>query len=122
VPERDPDGERAAFEAAERLVREAHRRAEEAAREAARDVPPNGWQAPGADGSGRPAGGALGDLGALLALVDGLRGTLPPELARPLADARRTHLLANRAVLDFAIATLEQPEEPRADVEDIPID
>ena len=37
------DREREAFEAAERLVREAQERAEQAANEAAREVPPNGW-------------------------------------------------------------------------------
>ena len=39
MPERDRD----AFEAAEKLVREAQERAEQAANDAAREVPPNGW-------------------------------------------------------------------------------
>ena len=50
-----------------------------------------------------------------------LKGTLPPELARQLADALRELLLALRAILDYSIERLEtaRPEEPQ--VEDIPI-
>src|SRR3954447_13684413 len=103
------------YEAAERLVREAHARAEEAARAAAGNVPPNGW----ASSSG-PAD-AFGDLGGLLRLLDSARGTLPPELARQLADALRELLIVLRAIIDWSIARLEpeEPDEPR--VEDIPI-
>jgi hypothetical protein len=42
----EPDRLREQYEEAERLVREAHRAAEEAAM---RDVPPRGWSAPGQD-------------------------------------------------------------------------
>ena len=83
----EPDRE--AYEAAERLVREAHAKAEEAARAAAQGVPPNGWSS-----GERPARG-FPDLNALLALVDAARGALPPELARQLADALRELLIAH---------------------------
>ena len=108
--------EREAFEAAERLVREAQERAERAANEAARDAPPNGWAA-----GGPPPADAFPDLGALIKLVDGLRGQLPPELARQLADALRELLIAIRAVLDYTIERLEQPPRGEREVEDIPI-
>ena len=111
------ESEREAFEAAERLVREAQQRAEEAANEAARDVPPNGW----ASGAAPPPNAAFGDLGALIKLVDGLRGQLPPELARQLADALRDLLIAIRAVLDYSIERLEHPPRTEPEVEDIPI-
>lgn len=103
------------FEAAERLVREAQEQAERAAREAARDVPPNGWA------SGRPHTNPFPDLGALVALVENLRGQLPPELARQLADALRELLIALRAVLDYSIERLEHKPPPEREVEDIPI-
>jgi hypothetical protein len=107
----------AAFEQAERLVREAQHAAEQAARAAAQAAPPRGWAA------GAPAAGpAFPDLTALGALVDTLRGTLPPELARQLSDALRELLVAVRAVLDYSIARLERaPAEP-VRVEDIPVD
>ena len=105
------------YEAAERLVREAHARVEEAARAAAGSVPPNGW----ASGASGPASDAFGDLGVLLRLLDSARGAIPPELARQLADALKELLVALRAIIDWSIARLDVdgPEEPR--VEDIPI-
>jgi hypothetical protein len=108
--------DRADFEAAERLVREAQARAEQAANEAAREVPPNGWASAGA-----PPADPFPDLGALLKLVDGLRGQLPPELARQLSDALRELLIALRAVLDYTIEKLEPPPPSEREVEDIPI-
>jgi hypothetical protein len=111
---KQPD--RAAYEAAEQLVREAQQRAEEAAREATGSVPPNGWSSGGA-----PPQSAFPDLGALLGLVEGLRGQLPPELAHTLADALRELLVAIRAVLDYTIDRLDQPPPGEREVEDIPI-
>jgi hypothetical protein len=102
----EPD--RAAYEAAERLVREAHARAEAAAR----SLPPNGWS------SGAPP---TPDLHGLVALLDAARGTIPPELARPLADALRELLVAIRAVLDYSIERLERAPRAEREVEDIPI-
>jgi hypothetical protein len=106
--------EREAFEAAERLVQEAHRRAEEAARAASAEVPPNGWASTGAT---RPQP----DLNALFALLETLKGTLPPEIARQLADALRELLIAIRAVLDYSIERLDTSRPPEPQVEDIPI-
>ncbi len=108
--------EREDFEAAEKLVREAQARAEQAANDAAREVPPNGWASPGP-----PPANAFPDLGALIALVDGLRGQLPPELALQLSDALRELLIALRAVLDYTIDKLEPPPPSEREVEDIPI-
>ena len=108
----EPD--RAQFEEAERLVREAQRAAEQAAAGA---VPPRGWAAPGDD---RPS--AFPDLAQLTALIESLRGVVPPDLARQLADALRELLIALRAVLDWYIARLEPPEPPDSDVQDIPVE
>ena len=110
-----PEPDRDAYEAAERLVREAHAKAEEAARAAADGVPENGWST-----GERPATG-FPDLNALLALVDAARGALPPELARQLADALRDLLIAIRAVLDYSIERLDRPPRSEPEVEDIPI-
>ena len=109
----EPDRE--AYEAAERLVREAHAKAEEAARAAEANTPPNGWASPG---SGAPA---APDFAALFALLDAAKGTLPPELLRQVADALRELLIALRAVLDYSIDKLDRPAPEARDVEDIPI-
>ena len=106
--------EREAFEAAERLVQEAHRRAEEAASQAAENVPPNGWASPG---SAPPQP----DLNAIFSLLETLKDTLPPELARQLADALRELLIALRAVLDYSIERLDTTRPAAPEVEDIPI-
>ena len=102
------------YEEAERLVREAQRAAEEAA---ARSVPPRGWSVPGAE----PQPPAF-DLAQLTALIESLRGVIPPDLARQLADALRELLLALRAVLDWYIAQLEPTPPPDSDVQDIPVE
>lgn len=109
----EPD--RAAYEAAERLVREAHAKAEEAARAAEASAPPNGWATPGDAPPSTP------DFNALLALLEAAKGTLPPELLRQVADALRELLIALRAVLDYSIDRLERTAPPARDVEDIPI-
>jgi hypothetical protein len=93
----DPDLE--AYLAAERLVREAHARAQEAV----------GGEAPSPPRTD------------LWALLDSARGSLPPELARQLADALRDLLLALRAILDYSIARLERPPPDEPQVEDIPV-
>ncbi len=110
----DPDHLREQYEEAERLVREAQRAAEAAA---AAQVPPRGWSVPGED----PRPPAL-DLSQLTALVESLRGVVPPDLARSLADALRELLVAIRAVLDWYITRLEPPEPPESDVQDIPVE
>jgi hypothetical protein len=112
-----PEPDRAAYAAAEKLVREAQARAEAAANEAASHVPPNGWST----GAPPPPENAFPDLNALLAMVEGLRGHLPPELARQLSDALRELLIAIRAVLDYSIERLDRPPSREREVEDIPI-
>jgi hypothetical protein len=109
----EPDRE--AYEAAERLVREALERAEAAIRVGSGSTPPNGWS------GGAAPPNAFPDLAALIALADGLRGTLPPELARQLADPLRELLIAIRAALDYTIERLERPPSGEREVEDIPI-
>ena len=107
----EPD--RSDYEEAERLIREAQRAAE-----AAGAVPPRGWSVPGEGRSSTP----FPDLAQLTALIESLRGVVPPELARQLADALRELLIALRAVLDWYIARLEPPEAPDSDVQDIPVE
>jgi hypothetical protein len=121
MPEADP---LTAVREAERLVREAQARAEAIAGEAERSAgatppPPRGWEVPGAD---RAGGSPFPDLSALAGLLDVARGAVPPELARPLADALRELLLALRAVIDFYLERLDRPEPPPVRVEDIPIE
>ena len=63
----------------------------------------------------------LPDLGAVLALVDGLRSAVPPELQHQGAALARELLLTVRALIDWQLERLEErPREPR--VEDIPLD
>ena len=51
-----------------------------------------------------------------------MRGVVPPDLARQLADALRELLLAIRAVLDWYIARLEPSPPADSDVQDIPVE
>jgi hypothetical protein len=104
------------FEEAERLMREAEHAAAEAA--SGGEVPPRGWEVPG----GGATSTSFPDLSALTALVESLRGAIPPELSRQLVDALRELLLALRAVLDWYIARLEPSERPSTEVQDIPIE
>jgi hypothetical protein len=103
-----------AFAAADRLVREA----EAAARRRAGDMPPKGYEGE------RTAGerSAFGDLQALAGLLETVRTSVPPEVARQLAEATRELLLALRALIDWWIARLEQEPERPVEVQDIPID
>jgi len=104
----------AAYAAADRLVREA----EAAARERAGDVPPAGFEGERSEGERS----AFGDLQALAGLIETARTSVPPELARQVAEAARELLVALRALLDWWIARLERPSETPVEVEDIPID
>jgi hypothetical protein len=110
----DPERER--YAEAERLMREAEEAAQRAA--AGGEVPPRGWSVPG-DGGPAPSI----DLGQIAALVEALRGVVPPDLARQLAAALRELLIALRAVLDWYIARLGPGEGPAPDdVQDIPVE
>jgi hypothetical protein len=97
----DPDLE--AYLAAERLVREAHERAQAAAGGSEQAAPPP--RAPD-----------------LTVLLDAARGAVPPELSRQLTEALRDLLLALRAILDYSIARLERPAAEAPPVEDIPVE
>jgi hypothetical protein len=114
VAEPAPGGD--PYAEAEHLVRAAQRAAEAAA--AAAEPPPGGWDVPRGDGP--PP--SFPDLSQLAALVESLRGALPPHLARQLTDALRDLLLALRAVLDYSIARLDAPEPEAREVRDIPIE
>lgn len=108
-----PDDPLRAVREAERLVREATERAEKLAGQ----VPPAGYEPPGAE-----AGPAFPDLSALTGLLEVARSSLPPDLQRQLAQALRELLIALRAVLDYSIDRLEPGSPPpSATVEDIPI-
>jgi hypothetical protein len=106
-----------AHAAADRLVREAQRQAEEATAAPREAVPPRGWAAPGGASS-------MPDLQALLTLLATVREAVPPEVSRQLAEALRQLLLALRALLDWYIERLGEPAPRRAgvEVEDIPLD
>jgi hypothetical protein len=124
LPERRDDALREVREhldeahaAADRLVQEAQRQAEEAAGEPPPDVPPSGWD------SGR-GDAATTDLRALLTLLDALREAVPAELSRQLAAALRELLLALRALIDWYLERLGEPggRDAGVEVEDIPLD
>jgi len=106
-----------AHAAADRLVQEAARQAEEAAGGDAPHVPPRGWD------SG-PGDAATPDLQALSALLGAVREAVPAELSRQLAAALRDLLLALRALIDWYLERLGEPAGGRAEVEveDIPLD
>jgi hypothetical protein len=104
----------AAYAAADRLVREA----EAAARERAGDIPPAGFEGERAHSERS----AFGDLQALAGLLDTARSSVPPEVARQLAEAARELLIALRALIDWWIARLERPPETPVEVQDIPIE
>ena len=106
-----------AHAAADRLVQEAQRQAEDAAGEPAAPVPPSGWDSAGGDA-------ATPDLRALLQLLEAVREVVPAELSRQLAAALRELLIALRALLDWYIEQLGDPAARRraVEVEDIPLD
>lgn len=106
----------AAYESAERLVREA----EATAREHARDVPPRGYAAPPPEPG--PSATALEALQAILGLLEVVRRQVPPELAHQFAGALRDLLAAVRALIDWYLARLDRPVAAPPEVEDIPID
>ncbi len=103
-----------AYAAADRLVREA----EAAARARSGDVPPAGYE--GERTSAERS--AFGDLQALAGLLETARTSVPPELARQLAEAARELLVALRALIDWWSARLEREPDQPVEVQDIPID
>jgi hypothetical protein len=107
----------AAYAAADRLVREADAAARERAGES-REIPPSGYE--GERTSSERS--AFSDLQALAGLLEAARTSVPPEVARQLADAARELLLALRALIDWWIARLEREPERPVEVQDIPIE
>jgi hypothetical protein len=115
----------AAHAAADRLVQEAHGRAQEADRafrERLGDVPDRGW-AVGEEH--RPPTSGPSELQLVLRLLEAVRDAIPPELTAQLAEAVRELLLAVRALIDWYLDRLEQAARPGRGggerVEDIPI-
>jgi len=104
----------AAYAAADRLVREA----DAAARTRAGDVPPAGYEGERTAGERT----AFGDLQAIAGMLEALRTSVPPEVARQLAETVRELLVALRALIDWWIARLEREPEQPVEVQDIPID
>ena len=103
-----------AYLAADRLVREA----EATARAVAANVPRDGWRSSKIPTPHDP----FPDLAPLVALLEGARHLVPPELAQRLAHALRELLIAVRALLDWWIERVDDRTEPRVEVEDIPIE
>jgi hypothetical protein len=84
--------------------------------------PPRGWEDfdPGRRYA-MPPRPAMPDFGAILALLDALRGMVPRELESQMNALIREVLLTIRALIDWYLERLDSgPREPR--VEDIPID
>jgi len=107
-----------AHAAADRLVQEGRRRAEDATGEDAPRVPPRGWDA----GHGDAAAGS--EFQALLALLDSARDAVPAELSHQVSTALRDLLLALRALIEWYLERLGEPApgRPGPEVEDIPLD
>ena len=82
------------------------------------ELPPSGYEGE------RTAGerSAFSDLQALTGLLEVARSSMPPDVARQLANAARELLLALRALIDWWIARLEHEPEGPVEVQDIPID
>jgi hypothetical protein len=87
--------------------------------------PPPGWdawQGWAEAGVGAPPNDPrVPDLSALIALVDGLRRAVPPELRDQFISLLRELLLSVRSLIDWYLERLDAPK-PEARVEDIPID
>jgi hypothetical protein len=107
-----------AHAAADRLVREAQLQAEAASTGEPEPAPPRGRE------PRRGAPPSLPDLRALAALLDRVRAAIPPELSRQLLEAVRDLLLALRALIDWYLERLSEPEggSGAPEVEEIPLD
>jgi hypothetical protein len=114
-------GEHEAYERMRASLDDAHAEAERLVREAearAREVPPRGWSPPEEEPRRGPG---VGELQALVGLLDLARRSLPPELTRQFLDALRQLLLAVRALVDFWLERLDAQVEAPPEVQDIPI-
>ena len=101
--------------AAEDVARQAAAAAERERRERG-GAPPRGWAA--TSSGDRDAG----DLAAVAALADAVRGVLPRDLERAVLELLRQLLIAARALLEWWIWRLDQrSQEPEIEIEDIPV-
>lgn len=107
----------AAHAAADRLVQEAQRRAEQAVRDA--DIPARGYEAPREESEARAFNAP--ELQTVVALLESVRGSIPAELSQQLGEALRELLMAVRALIDWYIDRLDRPPSRPVEVEDIPI-
>ncbi|HYF27132.1 MAG TPA: hypothetical protein VD931_15420 [Baekduia sp.] len=101
-------------------LRDRLRDTRQAAERLAGSVPPQGWATPqDADETQREAQ-------ALLALLQGLRDLVPPELQEQLREVVRQVLLLVRAVVDWWVERLEPGQAPGSPAEpafeDIPVE
>jgi hypothetical protein len=78
--------------------------------------PPRGYATTG------EASDASRDLQALAALLETLRGVVPPELQAQLSDLIRQVLLLVRALIDWWVDRIDADRGREPVVEDIPID
>jgi hypothetical protein len=87
--------------------------------------PPPGWESWAGwseAGVGAPPNDPrVPDLSALIALVDGLRRAVPPELREQFVSLQRELLLTVRAFVDWYLERLDAPAR-ETHVEDIPIE
>lgn len=88
------------------------------------EAPPgwDAWPRWAEAGVGPPPGDPrVPDLTALIALVDGLRRAVPPELRDQFVSLQRELLMTARSLIDWYLERLDAPSR-EAQVEDIPID
>lgn len=112
---------RSTQDAVERLADEAARAAGDAAGEArgrsrAGGPPRRGYAVPGEQSDRRTI-----ELAALVAVLDLVRSTVPPELTEQLVELLREVLLLVRAAIDWYLERLESGRRPPVEVQDIPI-
>jgi hypothetical protein len=106
----------------ERASQAADRLIAEAAARAWRKPPAAGWQRPDDEGDGQSSNSrAAGDIETLLGIIQSLRGLIPPDLQRRLAEAVREILLALRALIDWYLERSELRRGESVEVQDIPI-
>ncbi len=121
-----PDADPAALDALRERIRATQeavqRLADETARARAEGPPPGAPPPPGADGAA-PGQSATEELQALVALVDLLRGMLPPELQVQVTELIRQFLVVIRALLDWWIERIDvRPAGPApVEVQDIEV-
>src|SRR4051812_35658448 len=105
----------AAHQAADRLVREAQARAEQADaayRERLGHVPPRGWDVP--HEAKASASHPSSELQVVVSMLSALREAIPSELSQQLAEAVRELLLAVRALIDWYLDRIERLPRPGA--------